>query len=338
MSGSAFPRFSWWIAPFSFVLDQVDATQMSKHKMIYYFGKTKTDGTGVSKQILGGKGANLAEMTSIGLPVPPGFTITTECCDAYYKSGSQMPPGLMEEVRVNVAILEQELGKVWRRSVPTAGVGTFRAAVSMPGMMNTILNLRLNDVSTAGLAKATSNERFAYDAYRRLISMFGDVVMGIEHHLFEEAFDAIKKKYGVQEDTDVSAAGLKELCQAYKAAIRRERARIFLRSAQAVGKSIEAVFKSWRPTRPSSIVKSRTSRPVEPPSIASRWSTATWEMIPGPGSPSRNPNTGENKFFGEFLVNAQGEDVVAGIRTPSPPRRCQVECRGLRTVDEIRIS
>ena len=183
----------------------------SSTKMIYYFGKTRTDGKGVSKQILGGKGANLADMTSIVLPVPPGFTITTEVCGDYYKSGQQMPPGLMDEVKKNVATLEAELGKKFGDDKnPLLLSVRSGAAVSMPGMMNTILNLGLNDVSTAGLAKATSNERFAYDAYRRLIMMYADVVMEVEHEHSEEACDGIKKKYNTEEDTDVPAPGLKE--------------------------------------------------------------------------------------------------------------------------------
>jgi pyruvate, orthophosphate dikinase len=298
------------------------STTVSTKKMIYYFGKTKTDGKGVSKQILGGKGANLAEMTSIGLPVPPGFTITTECCDAYYKSGKQMPPGLMDEVKTNVEILEKELGKKFGDDTfPLLVSVRSGAAVSMPGMMNTILNLGLNDVSTAGLAKATSNERFAYDAYRRLINMFGDVVMNIEHHLFEHAFDEIKKKYGVTEDTDVPAAGLVELCESYKALYKQETGEDFPQDPlKQLEKSIEAVFKSWMTN------KAVKYREIE--NIRGLLGTAVncQSMVYGNmGSDSgtgvaftRNPNTGENKFFGEFLVNAQGEDVVAGIRTPQP--------------------
>jgi pyruvate,orthophosphate dikinase len=294
----------------------------SKHKMIYYFGKTKTDGRGVSKLILGGKGANLAEMTSIGLPVPPGFTITTECCDSYYKSGKQMPPGLMEEVKVNVELLEKELGKKFGDDTfPLLVSVRSGAAVSMPGMMNTILNLGLNDVSTAGLAKATNNERFAYDAYRRLINMFGDVVMGIEHHLFEHAFDEIKHKYGVTEDTEVPASGLVELCESYKALYKKETGEDFPQDPlKQLEKSIEAVFKSWMTN------KAVKYREIE--NIRGLLGTAVncQSMVYGNmGSDSgtgvaftRNPNTGENKFFGEFLVNAQGEDVVAGIRTPQP--------------------
>ncbi|MFN3191058.1 MAG: pyruvate, phosphate dikinase [Aureliella sp.] len=290
--------------------------------MIYYFGKTRTDGTGVSKTILGGKGANLAEMTSIGLPVPPGFTITTEVCDGYYKSGKSLPAGLMEEVKANVATLESELGKSFGDDKNPLLVSVRSgAAVSMPGMMNTILNLGLNDVSTAGLAEATSNERFAYDAYRRLINMFGDVVMGVEHEHFEHAFDAIKAKYGVKEDTDVSAEGLKELCDSYKAVYKEHTGEDFPQEPLVqLEKAIEAVFKSWMTN------KAVKYREIE--GIRGLLGTAVncQSMVYGNmGDDSgtgvaftRNPNTGENKFFGEFLINAQGEDVVAGIRTPLP--------------------
>ncbi|MEM7478174.1 MAG: pyruvate, phosphate dikinase [Planctomycetota bacterium] len=292
------------------------------NKMIYYFGKTRTDGTGVSKEILGGKGANLAEMTSIGLPVPPGFTITTEVCDGYYKSGKQLPDGMMDEVKANVATLESELGKTFGDDTNPLLVSVRSgAAVSMPGMMNTILNLGLNDVSTAGLAKATDNERFAYDAYRRLINMFGDVVMEVEHEHFEVAFDKIKSEYGVTEDTDVPAEGLKKLCDAYKEVYKKHTSEDFPQSPlEQLEKAIEAVFKSWMTN------KAVKYREIE--GIRGLLGTAVncQSMVYGNmGDDSgtgvaftRNPNTGENKFFGEFLVNAQGEDVVAGIRTPQP--------------------
>ncbi|MCA9127698.1 MAG: pyruvate, phosphate dikinase [Planctomycetales bacterium] len=294
----------------------------SSHKMIYYFGKTRTDGTGVSKAILGGKGANLADMTSIGLPVPPGFTITTEVCDAYYKAGKQLPASLMAEVRVNVETLEKELGKKFGDDKNPLLVSVRSgAAVSMPGMMNTILNLGLNDVSTAGLANATSNERFAYDAYRRLINMFGDVVMNVEHEHFEEAFDVIKKKYGTTEDTEVPAEGLKELCDAYKALYKKHTGEDFPQDPmKQLEKAVEAVFRSWMTN------KAVKYREIE--GIRGLLGTAVncQSMVYGNmGDDSgtgvaftRNPNTGENKFFGEFLINAQGEDVVAGIRTPLP--------------------
>jgi pyruvate,orthophosphate dikinase len=289
-------------------------------RMIYYFGKTRTDGTGVSKQILGGKGANLAEMTSIGLPVPPGFTITTEVCDAYYKNGRKLPAGFMEEVKKNIATVEKELGKKFGDDKNPLLVSVRSgAALSMPGMMNTILNLGLTDVSTEGLAKATNNERFAYDAYRRLINMFGDVVMNVGHHHYEHAFDQIKKKYKVKEDTDVPASGLRELCDAYKEVYKEHTGEDFPQDPlHQLEKAIEAVFASWMGD------KAVTYREVE--NIRGLLGTAVnvQSMVYGNmGDDSgtgvaftRDPNTGENKFYGDYLVNAQGEDVVAGIRTP----------------------
>ncbi len=293
-----------------------------KHKRIYYFGKTKTDARGVSKSIVGGKGLNLAEMTSIGLPVPPGFTITTEVCAAYYENGKKLPEGLIDEVKKTVRILERELGKKFGdANNPLLVSVRSGAAVSMPGMMNTILNLGLNDVATEGLAKATNNDRFAYDAYRRLINMFGDVVMGIEHHEFEVAFDKVKAKYKVTDDTEVPAEGLKELCEAYKAVYKKHTGQNFPEDPIVqLALSIEAVFGSWNTDR---AVKYR-----EIEGIRNLLGTAVnvQAMVYGNmGEDSgtgvaftRDPNTGQNKFYGEFLVNAQGEDVVAGIRTPQP--------------------
>jgi pyruvate,orthophosphate dikinase len=291
-------------------------------KMIYYFSKAKTEGKGVGKEILGGKGANLAEMTSIGLPVPPGFTITTEVCDRYYKAGRKLPAGLMEEVRRNIGRLEKELGKKFGDSQNPLLVSVRSgAAVSMPGMMNTILNLGLTDVSTAGLAAATGNEWFAYDAYRRLINMFGDVVMEVGHEHFEHAFDAVKYKYGVTQDTDVPAEGLIELCHAYKEVYKKHTGKDFPQDPYAqLEAAIEAVFKSW--------MQHRAVRYREVEGIKGLLGTAVnvQSMVYGNmGNDSgtgvaftRNPSTGENKFYGVFLVNAQGEDVVAGIRTPQP--------------------
>ncbi len=189
-------------------------------KMTYYFGQTRTDGKADQRQLLGGKGANLADMTSIGLPVPPGFTITTAVCDAYYKTArsSRRPD---DEVKKSIAMLEKELGKKFGdKTDPLLMSVRSGAAASMPGMMNTILNLGLNDDSVVGLANATKNERFAYDSYRRLINMYGDVVVGVDHEHFEEAFDTIKKKYKAKLDTDVPTQGLIELCDAYKPSTR----------------------------------------------------------------------------------------------------------------------
>ncbi len=297
---------------------------MSKNstKMIYYFGKTKTEGNGKQKTLLGGKGANLAEMTSIGLPVLPGFTITTEVCDLYYKSGRKLPDGLMDEVKKNVAILEKELGKKFGdNKMPLLLSVRSGAASSMPGMMNTILNLGLNDEAVVGLANATGHKRFAYDAYRRLINMYGDVVCGVDHEHFEIAFAKIKRRYKATVDNDVPLEGMVELCEEYKNVFKKHFGKPFPQEPlKQLELAIEAVFKSWMQPR---AVKYRQ---VE--NITGLLGTAVncQSMVFGNmGDESgtgvaftRNPSTGENKFYGEFLINAQGEDVVSGIRTPEP--------------------
>ena len=298
------------------------------NKMVYYFGKTKTEGKKVDKMILGGKGKNLAEMTSIGLPVPPGFTITTEVCDLYYKSKEKLPKGLMDDVNKAVKTLEKELGKKFGDdSNPLLVSVRSGAAVSMPGMMNTILNLGLNDVSTAGLAKATKNERFAYDAYRRLINMYGDVVKGLDHHSFEQAFDKVKKKYKVTEDTDVPAEGLKDLCEAYKAVYKKGTGEAFPQDPiKQLQLAIEAVFSSWMADRAiayrnieaakgNTVIRDLVGTAVNVQAMV--YGNMGDDSGTGVGF-TRDPNTGQNKFYGEFLINAQGEDVVAGIRTPQP--------------------
>jgi pyruvate,orthophosphate dikinase len=298
------------------------AVKANPGKLIYYFGKTKTEGQGVGKDILGGKGTNLAEMTSIGLPVPPGFTITTLSCKGYYDNGRKLPAGLMDDVQKNIKLLEKELGKKFGDDKNPLLVSVRSgAAMSMPGMMNTILNLGLTDASVAGLANATKNERFAFDSYRRLINMFGDVVMGVDHEHFEEAFDKIKKKYNATLDTDVPTEGLWELCDAYKAVYKHHTGQEFPQNPlEQLEKAIEAVFQSW--------MQHRAVRYREVENIRGLLGTAVnvQSMVYGNmGDDSgtgvaftRNPSTGENKFYGEFLVNAQGEDVVAGIRTPQP--------------------
>ncbi|HMP07630.1 MAG TPA: pyruvate, phosphate dikinase, partial [Lacipirellulaceae bacterium] len=297
-------------------------SKSSAAKMIYYFGKTKTEGNAKQRQLLGGKGANLADMTSIGLPVPPGFTITTEVCDLYYKGGKKLPAALMDEVRKNVATLEKETGKKFGdTTMPLLVSVRSGAAASMPGMMNTILNLGLNDEAVVGLANATGHKRFAYDAYRRLINMFGDVVCGVDHEHFEVAFDKIKKKYNAKADNDVPLEGMIELCESYKQVFQKHFGKPFPQDALTqLELSIEAVFKSWMQPR---AVKYRQ---VE--NITGLLGTAVnvQSMVFGNMGDdcgtgvafTRNPSTGENKFYGEFLVNAQGEDVVAGIRTPLP--------------------
>ena len=295
---------------------------MSDTKMIYYFGKAKTEGESSQKVLLGGKGANLAEMTSIGLPVPPGFTITTEVCGLYYEEGEQLPSGLDESVKANVATLEEELGKKFGDDTNPLLVSVRSgAAVSMPGMMDTILNLGLTDVSVAGLAENTGNTRFAYDAYRRLINMFGDVVMEVHHEHFEAAFDAIKEKYNTSEDTEVPAEGLIELCEAYKAVYKEHTGDEFPQDPyRQLELAIDAVFRSWNTARAIRYREVENIRGLRGTAVNVQ-SMAYGNMGESSGTGvafTRNPSTGDNTFYGEFLINAQGEDVVAGIRTPQP--------------------
>ncbi|MCW5753647.1 MAG: pyruvate, phosphate dikinase [Phycisphaeraceae bacterium] len=289
-------------------------------KFVYYFGKSRCEGDATMKTLLGGKGANLSDMVSIGLPVPPGFTITTETCARYYDGGKRIPHGLMNEVGMHIATLEKELGKKFGdRDNPLLVSVRSGAAVSMPGMMDTILNLGLTDESVEGLGRATGNRRFAYDAYRRLINMFGDVVMGVDHHHFERAFDEIKTRYGAAGDTDVPEEGLVELCAAYKKVYDRYVGQDFPQNPhKQLELAIEAVFKSWNADRAISYrrisgITGLTGTAVNVQAMV----FGNMGEDSGTGVAfTRNPSTGENKFYGEFLINAQGEDVVAGIRTP----------------------
>ncbi len=303
------------------------AKQSKMPKMVYAFGPSLTEGNATQKLLLGGKGANLADMTSIGLPVPPGFTITTEACGYFSQNGDRLPPGLMESVAKNVRMVERELGKKFgARKNPLLVSVRSGAAVSMPGMMDTVLNLGLNDEVVAGLAASTGNPRFAYDAYRRLIHMFGDVVMGVDHHRFEHEFAVIKSKHGVREDTALSTEGLQELCLAYQRIYSDQVGKPFPQDPmEQLEAAVKAVFKSWNGN------KAVAYRQIE--GIKGLVGTAVnvQAMVYGNmGDDSgtgvaftRDPSTGENVFYGEFLINAQGEDVVAGIRTPRPI--CEIE-------------
>lgn len=289
-------------------------------KMVYFFGDGKAEGNAKMKSLLGGKGANLAEMTNIGTPVPPGFTISTEVCDHYYKHGNRYPAGLQKQIDLNISKLEKSMGaKFGDIDNPLLVSVRSGAAVSMPGMMNTILNLGLNDQSVVGMAKKTKNERLAWDAYRRFIDMFGGVVMGVEHEYFEEKMKAIKKKYKVNLDNELTAGQLKELVGEYKKVYQRHVRKPFPNNAKdQLMAAVHAVFGSWNTER--AIVYRRINR------ITGLLGTAVnvQAMVFGNmGDTSgtgvaftRNPSTGEKRFFGEFLINAQGEDVVAGIRTP----------------------
>lgn len=296
------------------------------NKMIYYFGKSKTDGAGDMKALLGGKGANLAQMTKIGLPVPPGFTITTECCVHYYKNGKKHPEGLDVDLKKAVAWLEKETGKKFGDPKNPLLVSVRSGARdSMPGMMDTILNLGLNDETTEGLKKATSNGRFAWDSYRRFLQMYGDVVMGVqkrhenEHEPFEEVMHHLKEEVGVKEDTDLTEEHLQELVVRYKKLIKERTGKTFPNEPmKQLEGAISAVFGSWMNER--AILYRQKYR------IPDEWGTAVnvQSMVFGNMGDdcatgvafTRDPATGENVFYGEYLVNAQGEDVVAGVRTP----------------------
>ncbi len=302
--------------------NQKTMSPAATHRMIYYFGKTRTDGRGIGRDILGGKGANLAEMTGIGLPVPPGFTITTEVCARYYENREKLPGDLMNSVREHIATLEKELGKKFGDPENPLLVSVRSgAAASMPGMMDTILNLGLNDQSVKGLATATDNPRFAYDAWRRLINMFGNVVMDLEHEQFEHEFSAIKKKYRARLDNEVPAEGMQELCDVYQRVFKKHSGQSFPQDPyQQLEMAIEAVFKSWNTPRARSYRRMEGIRGLLGTGVNVQ-SMVYGNMGDDSGTGvafTRNPSTGENKFYGEFLVNAQGEDVVAGIRTPQP--------------------
>ncbi len=289
-------------------------------KHVYYFGKARTEGDVSMRTLLGGKGVNLADMTAIGLPVPPGFTITTDTCERYHTGGGRLPTGLMNEVHQHMAVLEKERkAKFGDAKNPLLVSVRSGAAVSMPGMMDTILNLGLNDDSVEGLAQSTDNRRFAFDAYRRLINMFGDVVMGVDHEHFEKAFDAVKAKYKVSKDTDVPGEGLEELCHEYKETFRKYTGTEFPQNPfKQLELAIEAVFKSWQSDRAKSYRRLAGIVGLNGTGVNVQ-SMVFGNMGEDSGTGvafTRNPSTGENIFYGEFLINAQGEDVVAGIRTP----------------------
>jgi len=291
-------------------------------KRVYFFGGGKAEGNAKMKELLGGKGANLAEMTSLGVPVPAGFTIATKVCREYYKSGGKWPKGLDKEVDKNVAKLEKVMNaKLGDPSKPLLVSVRSGAAVSMPGMMDTVLNLGLNDDVIEGIIKKTGNPRFAYDIYRRFIDMFGDVVMGCDHEHFEEVIAAAKKKAGVNLDNELSAEQLHDVVEKYKAVYKKHVGELFPQDGRVqLEHAINAVFGSWNIPR---AVKYR-----ELNKITGLLGTAVnvQAMVFGNmGSDcgtgvcfTRNPSNGKKEFYGEYLMNAQGEDVVAGIRTPVP--------------------
>jgi pyruvate,orthophosphate dikinase len=291
-------------------------------KYVYFFSKDFTEGKKELKDLLGGKGANLAEMSNLKLPIPPGFTITTEACDIYYRNDKKFPPGLEEAVEENLRHLEQLMGKkLGDPEEPLLVSVRSGAAVSMPGMMDTVLNLGLNDRSAAGLAKRSNNERFALDSYRRFIQMFGNVVLGIEHEKFEEALDMVKMRKGLVYDLDLDVENLKEVVVQFKKLVKEETGEDFPQDPKLqLWKSIDAVFGSWN--NPRAIKYRKLNNITHLQGTAVNVQSMVFGNLgetSGTGVTfSRDPSTGENKYYGEYLMNAQGEDVVAGIRTPHP--------------------
>ncbi|MGC8870843.1 MAG: pyruvate, phosphate dikinase [Brevinematia bacterium] len=288
-------------------------------KYVYFFGEGKAEGNGKMKDVLGGKGAGLAEMTNIGLPVPPGFTISAEVCDYYYKHDETYPEGLREEIEENLKRLEKVSGKKFGDPHDPLLVSVRSgAAVSMPGMMDTILNLGLNDESVKGLAESTNNPRFAYDAYRRFIQMFGDVVLGISKNEFEEILEEKKKQKGVHWDSELTADDLKEIVEKFKEVYKKHGLEFPQDPRKQLDMAIEAVFKSWMNER---AIKYREINEIR--GLLGTAVNVVQMVFGNMGEDSgtgvgftRNPNNGEKEFYAEFLPNAQGEDVVAGIRTP----------------------
>lgn len=288
------------------------------NKYVYLF----SEGNASMRNLLGGKGANLAEMTNIGIPVPNGFIVTTESCNKYYEDGKRISDEIIGQIYECLAKLEESTGKKFGdNSNPLLVSVRSGARVSMPGMMDTILNLGLNDVAVEAMAELTKNPRFAYDSYRRFIQMFSDVVMNIEKRLFENKIDELKEKKGVEFDTDLTADDLKELVGEFKELYKKEKGEDFPSDPKVqLIESITAVFRSW--DNPRAIVYRRLN------DIPGEWGTAVniQEMVFGNKGEtsgtgvvfSRNPANGENEIYGEYLMNAQGEDVVAGIRTPLP--------------------
>ena len=312
----------------------MDGSSSVNTTWVYAFGGGRADGDASMKALLGGKGANLAEMSALGLPVPPGFTITTEACNHYFQNGKQYPGALRGEVEAAIATVERLVGKRFGDPANPLLVSVRSGArASMPGMMDTVLNLGLNDRTVEGLAALSGDRRFAFDSYRRFIQMYSNVVLGLDHHLFEEALDDQKDALGVDVDTALGAEDWQRVVAEYKALVRKALGRDFPSDpVDQLWGAIGAVFDSWMNDR------ARFYRRMH--DIPEAWGTAVnvQSMVFGNmGETSatgvaftRNPSTGEKRLYGEFLVNAQGEDVVAGIRTPQALTKAAREEMGER--------
>ncbi|NLM24587.1 MAG: pyruvate, phosphate dikinase [Firmicutes bacterium] len=291
-------------------------------KWIYFFGNGQTDGQAGNRNLVGGKGANLAEMVELNIPVPAGFTITTEVCNEFYNNNQQWPAGLREQLQENLVKVEEAMGaKFGDTNNPLLLSVRSGARVSMPGMMDTVLNLGLNDRTVQGLIAKSNNPRFGWDSYRRFIQMYADVVMGVEHQLFEAVLTGMREKRGVESDSDLTAEDLQQVVEQYKAIVVDSAGKMFPDDPmEQLEGAINAVFLSWN--------NPRAIRYRQMNDIPGDWGTAVnvqamvfGNMGPNSGTGvafTRNPSTGENEFYGEYLMDAQGEDVVAGIRTPQP--------------------
>ncbi|MBW2710213.1 MAG: pyruvate, phosphate dikinase, partial [Deltaproteobacteria bacterium] len=301
---------------------------MTNRQFVYPFSK----GDGKNKKLLGGKGANLCEMTQIGLPVPPGFVITTEAClDHLEQKKSGLNPELSDQIRVAMEALEKETGKKFGDPQNPLLVSVRSgAAMSMPGMMDTILNLGLNEASVKGMINISKNERFVYDLYRRLIQLFGNIALDIKDEDFSIIFDDIKKESKVEEDVDMDAAALKKTCDRFLDVVEKKSGKPFPQDPYVqLNMAVEAVFGSWMGKR--AIDYRREFKITK--EMANGTAVNICTMVFGNmGNDSatgvaftRDPANGENRFFGEYLINAQGEDVVAGIRTPLPIRKLRGE-------------
>jgi pyruvate,orthophosphate dikinase len=302
-------------------------------KYVYLFANGKADGHGDMKNLLGGKGAGLAEMTNAALPVPPGFTITTEACNAYYGVGAKFPDGMWDQVLDAMHHVERATRKKFGDSSNPLLVSVRSGAkFSMPGMMDTVLNLGLNDETLKGLSRLTSNERFAYDAYRRFIQMFGKIVLGIDGELFDQALDAAKRKARAKLDTDLTVDDLKRVSKEFKKIVRDHTGKPFPTDPyRQLEQAVKAVFRSWNGDR----AKAYRRRERIPDDLGTAVNIQTM-VFGNMGNDSgtgvaftRNPATGEKKLFGDYLVNAQGEDVVAGIRTPKHIDELKQEMPGI---------
>ena len=310
-------------------------------KYVYFFGNGDADGDESMRAELGGKGANLAQMAKapLSLPVPPGFTITTDVCQEFYKLNRNYPEGLSEQVDEYLGKLEAAMGKkLGDENDPLLVSVRSGAAISMPGMMDTILNLGLNDKAVIGLANKTGNERFAWDAYRRFIQMYGDVAMGVDHDKFEAIIDEVKAIRGIKEDTELTTDELKKIVEKYKAMYKAEKGEDFPQDAKTqMWGAIGAVFGSWMNPR---AIKYRKLNNIKEGALKGTAVSVMAMVFGNKGDTSgtgvcfsRDPSTGENVFMGEYLMNAQGEDVVAGIRTPQ--KLAQLEQTNKAIYDEL---